>query len=152
MKKTWIWGIYLFVICIMAGVVKNAFNEKEALVWISDIEETYGFTIQVHNHLGETLSGVSFRLYEYRESSTPLRYINSTYISGDTNVLTLMETTTRKNGVLHFYGLKKGIYYLEEIKVPSGYRTLENRITICVDEHSTERGIDYYVVNGALKS
>lgn len=152
MKRTWLWGIYLVAICMVTGVIQNAFSEKEALVWTPDVEETYGFTIQVHNHLGENLSGVSFRLYEYKESSTPLRYIDSIYISGDENRSALLETTTRKNGILHFYGLKEGTYYLEEIKVPSGYSVLENRITIKVDEQSAENGIDYYVVNGARKS
>ena len=151
MKKGWFWFFYLLGICIVIGLLKNTFTEKEAVLWVSDQDENYGFTIQVENHLGEALQGVSFHLYEYRDSSAPLRYLDRLYISGEESVETSLETSTHRNGILHFYGLKEGVYYLEETAVPNGYRVLENRITIKVDEKSTEDGVDYYIVNGALK-
>lgn len=151
MKKIGFWIIYFIVISIAFYMIKHGFSEKEASVWTLEQNETYGFTIQVQNHLGETISGVSFHLYEYRESTVPLRYLKQEYVSSDKKVTTFLETTTRKNGILHFYGLKEGIYYLEETGVPLGYQLLTERITIRVDKDSSKEGIDYYIVNGGLK-
>lgn len=151
MKKAWFWIIYFMAISIAFHIIGNAFSQKEATVWTSEQNETYGCTIQVQNHLGEAVSGVSFHLYEQRESTVPLRYLNQSYIAQDEKIEVFLETTTRSNGILHFYGLKEGIYYLEETGVPKGYQLLKERITIRVDAHSSESGIDYYIVNGGLK-
>lgn len=151
MRKTWFWIFYAITICIAFHMVGNVFSQKEVSVWMPEQNETYGFTIQVQNHLGEAVSGVSFYLYEYRESTVPLRYLNQSYIIPGEEVTAFLETTTRKNGILHFYGLKEGTYYLEEKGVPEGYRLLKERIAIHVDEYSSKSGIDYYIINGGLK-
>ena len=152
MKKTWFWITYLVLLSVVFHALQHSFNQKEISVFQLNQEETYGFTIQVQNHLGESVSGVSFHLYDSRESTIPLRYLNQSYVASNKEEITVyLETTTRKNGILHFYGLPEGTYYLEETKVPGGYQLLENRITVRVDELSSEAGVDYYIINGRLK-
>lgn len=151
MKKTVFWILYLMAISFGFYAVNHRFTQKEASVYLEYPEETYGFTMQVQNHLGKAIAGVSFQLYEYRDSTVPISYLKRAYVTQEKIDTTYVKTTTKCNGLLHFYGLQEGIYYLEETDVPQGYQVLKERIMICVDEKTTEEGIDYYVINGGMK-
>ena len=156
MKKAIFSFFYLVFISIGLYFVNHTFTGKSVSVYTEHPEELYGFTIQVQNHLGECIEGVSFQLYGLRDSTVPLSYINHNYQNGE-RISTLkgddiyIETTTKKNGNLHFYGLEEGFYYLEETKVPKEYQVLKQRIEVYVDKYSAENGIDYYVINGKIK-
>lgn len=179
MKKL-VFGIgYLVIISICVHIFKYSLNHEAVNAWKENESGTYGCTVQVENHLGETLQGVSFRLYKEKDGQVPVFYlsqlssetggegssdINSlhkTLFKGFWEILkknqlenatnTCLETSSNYIGQLHFYGLKEGIYYLEETKVPDQYRILENRIEIRVDADSSEEGVDCYIVNGKVK-
>lgn len=156
MKKAIFGFFYLLFISMGLYLANHKFTGKSVSVYTEHPEALYGFTIQVQNHLGECIEGVSFQLYGLRDGTVPLSYINHTYQNGERidsvkGKDIYIETTTKKNGKLHFYGLEEGCYYLEETAVPKGYQVLEQRIAVYVDKHSTEQGIDYYVINGKIK-
>lgn len=151
MKTVRLWILYFLVMSVCFCSVNHAFAGKETMIYKEYPEGDYGFTVQVHNHLGESVEGISFQLYGSHESTVPLSYLQRQYEKNETVDTTYVKTTTSRNGQLHFYGLEEGVYYLKEVEVPEEYQVLKERIRICVNEESTKEGIDYYIVNGERK-
>lgn len=146
------------IIClIMVGVLiyhcEKCFNERGKSVWTEDQENLYSCTIQVENHLGVELSDVRVRLYQEKTGSTVLYFQTEPLLSkSDNRPKCCSVTDSDEHGLIHLYGLPEGTYYLEEIKVPKGYENLQERITIQINEESDKQGIDYYIVNGRIKT
>lgn len=115
--------------------------------------DTYGFTLAKKNEEDQNLAGVTFKLYKEVTNNgvTEFKPV-SFYTAIDANSGTVTgslvsENTTASNGILDFYGLEKGTYYLEETKTAEGYNLLKERVKITVDENTTLNGVDITIVN-----
>lgn len=93
--------------------------------------------IQKHDAEDHPLAGAGFMLYSNRDCSN----VANVYLdSAKTVDLASAETTdvlTNEDGLLGFYGLSPGTYYLREIYAPTGYELLNDTITITIDEDQT---------------
>lgn len=141
---------YLIKIGIICGLlywVSIMVLEEDHVSALGYLESSkFGATIQVQDNMGRSVPGAAFRLYESEHSMIPLHYIKITKWREEDTLVTYSKTITGYNGVLHFYGLEEGIYYLEEITVPYGYQKVNKRMQIRVDATTSEAGIDYYIV------
>ena len=118
-------------------------------------------SIKKKNQDGENLNGASFKLYYLNGSDKYYIYKNSSneikaFKDGDTvpSDYSLYESVSVLNGVALFSGLKTHtedktpmVYYIEEIKAPSGYNLLQDSVEVSFADEDSNHVVVKDIVN-----
>lgn len=137
----------------------NHGGERETgfTAWDSVVCFTYGFNGLKTNNYGMNLEGATFRLYQDKDCKQEIyvKKVADRYhvMHPDTwegeKPKQAVEMVSNQNGEFHIYGLDSGIYYLKEIKAPTGYRPLLDPVEIEIKATFPEERNQYVKGEGA---
>lgn len=137
----------------------NQGGERETgfTAWDSVVCFTYGFNGLKTNNYGMNLEGATFRLYQDKDCKQEIyvKKVADRYhvMHPDTwegeKPKQAVEMASNQNGEFHIYGLDSCIYYLKEIKAPTGYRPLLEPIEIEIKATFPEERNQYVKGEGA---
>lgn len=107
------------------------------------VTNTYqnGYTLELlkNNDSGETLSGAQFGLYLNEACTQPAAvYLDA---AKETPFTASSQAVTGTNGLLSFYGLSAGTYYLKEMSVPAGYSILASPFVLVLSEDGSTASV-----------
>ena len=107
---------------------------------------TYGFEVFKTDASDNPLTGAEFKLYTAETGGEEIKlvlnketgvYRQATRVVDATKEDWAEDNTikiTNSNGLARIVGLDTGIYYLEETKAPDGYKKLDNRIAVFIND------------------
>lgn len=137
----------------------NQGGERETgfTAWDSVVCFTYGFNGLKTNNYGMNLEGATFRLYQDKDCKQEIyvKKVADRYhvMHPDTwegeKPKQAVEMASNQNGEFHIYGLDSCIYYLKEIKAPTGYRPLLDPVEIEIKATFPEERNQYVKGEGA---
>lgn len=137
----------------------NQGGERETgfTAWDSVVCFTYGFNGLKTNNYGMNLEGATFRLYQDKDCKQEIyvKKVADRYhvMHPDTwegeKPKQAVEMASNLNGEFHIYGLDSCIYYLKEIKAPTGYRPLLDPVEIEIKATFPEERNQYVKGEGA---
>lgn len=110
---------------------------------------TYGYALEKVNKKNEKLSGAEFRIFS-SEDDAKNRKNPLTFLSEKEKGELVSTATSGADGIVKFYGLEPGTYWIAETKAPDGYNLLKDPVQIEVTRVTgvlTEGQADIQIVN-----
>lgn len=92
---------------------------------------TYGYALQKVDGKDNALAGAEFQIFATEEDAKN-RQNPLTFLSEQENGKLIDTATSGEDGIVKFYGLKPGTYWIMETKAPNGYNLLKDPVQITV--------------------
>lgn len=92
---------------------------------------TYGYALQKVDEAENVLGGAEFQIFA-SEKDAKLRQNPLSFLSEKANGTLENKAISGKDGIVKFYGLKPGTYWIAETKAPQGYNLLKDPVEITV--------------------
>lgn len=99
------------------------------------VTNTFGvhsLKITKENESGEKLEGAGFRVYKDASCEQPADIFLDNAFNVALKTATDERVQTGADGMLMFYGLKAGTYYIKEFRTPNGYTLLEDTLKLVI--------------------
>ena len=110
---------------------------------------TYGYALEKVNKENKKLSGAEFQIFS-SEDDAKNRKNPLTFLSEKEKGELVSTATSGADGIVKFYGLEPGTYWIAETKAPDGYNLLKDPVQIEVTRDTgvlTEGQADIQIVN-----